>query len=143
MKNNSIKNSFLNLIMFNGNKKTSEKLVIKSLKKLQKKFNQKNFNDLIKIGLINSSPIFLVKNIKRKRKQTVEFPFLLNYKLRLFYGIKFILRNCLNKQNQKFYNKLEQELVNSCNNLGQSVKIKKDLHKEAVVKKKFANYRWF
>ena len=52
-------------------------------------------------------------------------------------------RNCLNKQNQKFYNKLEQELVNSCNNLGQSVKIKKDLHKEAVVKKKFANYRWF
>lgn len=142
MKTN-IKNIFLNLLMFNGNKKTSEKLLIKSLKILQKNFNQKNFNDLIKIGLINSAPILFLKNIKRKRKRTVEFPFLLNSNLRLFYGIKFIIKNCSIKKNQSFYNKLEAELVNSSKNISQSVKKKKDLHQEATVKKKFANYRWF
>lgn len=139
----SIKKVFLNLLMLNGNKKTSEKIVIKSLKKLQKIHNKKNFNDILKMGLINSSPVFLLKNIKRKRKRTVEFPFLLTPSLRIFYGLKFIIKSCSAKKKDMFFEKIKTEITNSSQNLGQSVKNKKELHNEAVVKKKFANYRWF
>lgn len=143
MKNRSVKNIFLNLLMLNGNKCTSEKLFIKSLKSVQKDFNKKKINDLIKLGLINSCPFLFLKKIKRKRKQTVEFPFMLTNKLRLFYGIKNLIKTCLTPKNQAFANKLKNELVNSSKNLSKSVKEKKDLHKNVVLKKKFANYRWF
>lgn len=143
MKTDFIKNKFLNLLMCSGNKQTSEKLLIKSLKKIQTKFTHKNCKDFIKTGLINASPVLFVKNIKRKRKRTMEFPFLLNENLRLFYSLKFIIKNSSKKNSQTFYNKLTTELIESVKNISQSVKIKKNLYKDAALKKKFANYRWF
>ena len=143
MKTSKVKSNFLNLLMMNGNKQTSEKLLIKMSKNFQKKINKKNFIELFKNGLINSSPIFFFKNIKRKRKKTIEFPFLLKPRLRMFYGTKFIVKNCLSKNNSSFYLMFKEELVNSLKNISVSVKEKKKLHKEAVLKKKFANYRWF
>ena len=143
MKNYNVKNIFLNLLMLNGNKRTSEKLLNKSLKKIQKNFNQKRFNDLIKIGLINSSPVLFLRNIKRKRRRAVEFPFLLNPDLRLFYGLKFIIKSCYRNKNQPFYFKFKNELIDSGKKKSQSVKKKLDLHQDASLKKKFANYRWF
>ena len=130
--------------MLNGNKETSERLFKKSFKKIQKIFIKKNSIELLKFGLINSSPVLFLKNIKRKRKKTMEFPFLLNPNIRLFYGIKSILKTCSNKQNLlSFYEVLQTEIIQSSKNIGQSTKIKKNLHEESVVKKKFANYRWF
>lgn len=143
MKYNNVKTIFLNLLMLNGNKKTSEKLIIKSFKKIQKKLPKKNSGELVKTGLINSSPSLFLKNIKRKRKRSVEFPFLLNSDLRMFYGLKFIIKSCLTHSSKTFYNNFQLELIDSSKNLSKSVKKKKDLHQEAVLKKKFANYRWF
>ena len=143
MKTNKLKINFLNLLMLNGNKQTSEKLLIKISKNFQKKFNKKNFIELFKNGIINSSPILFFKNIKRKRKKTVEFPFLIKPRLRIFYGTKFMLKNCVYKNNISFYLTFKEELSGSLKKKSVSVKEKKNLHKEAVLKKKFANYRWF
>jgi len=139
----NLKKKIFNQIMSNGNKSTSEKVILKSLKKIQKIHNKKKFDELIKLGLINSSPIVYLKHIKRKRKQTVEFPFLLQFNSRLSYGIKFILNNCKSKNSNPFYKQLELELINSSKNLSKSVEKKKNLHQQAFLKKKFANYRWF
>ena len=143
MKYNKLKKKFLNLLMINGNKKTSEKLLIKVIKRIQKSFYKKSCKDLIKIGLINSAPILFLKTVKRKRKKTVKFPFLLSSSLRVFYGLKFILKSCLSKKNQSSYLTIGTELVNSTTNTSFSSKKKKDLHKEGFLNKKFANYRWF
>ena len=91
--NTMLKINIFNRIMFNGNKQTSEKLFLKSLKQIQKINSKKKFEDIIKLGLINSSPVVYLKIIKRKRKRTVEFPFLLKNQIRLSYGIKLILKN--------------------------------------------------
>ena len=125
MKTTHLKTNILNQIMLNGNKHTSEKLVFKSLKKIQKIHNRKKFDVLVKLGLINSSPIVYLKHIKRKRRQTVEFPFLLQYNARLSYGIKFILNNCKLRKSGSFYKQLELEFINSSKNLSQSVEKKK------------------
>lgn len=143
MKSNNIKNILINLSMINGNKKTSEKLLFKSFKKLQKNFYKKNLKHLIKSGVINSAPILFLKTIKRSRKRSMEFPFLLNTHLRLFYGIKSIIKNCSNKKTKPFYLNFETEFINSVKNTSLSVSKKKELYQEASTKKKFANYRWF
>lgn len=139
----NLKKKIFNQIMSNGNKPTSEKIILKSLKQIQKIHTKKKFDELLKLGLINSSPIVYLKHIKRKRKQTIEFPFLLQFNSRLFYGIKFILNNCKSKNSNSFYKQLELELINSSKNLSKSVEKKKNLHQQAFLKKKFANYRWF
>jgi len=140
---NNLKLNIFNQIMVKGNKQTSEKLFLKCLKNIQKLHNKKNFEELIKIGLINSSPIIYLKYIKRKRRQTVEFPFLLTLNSRLSYGIKFILRNSKLKRSTHFYKQLNLEVINSSKNISQSVEKRVNIHQQAFLKKKFANYRWF
>lgn len=138
-----LKTHLYNLIMLNGNKQTSEKVFLKSLKKIQKHHNKKKIEDIIKFGLINSSPIVYLKSIKRKRKQTIEFPFLLKHRSRLSYGIKSILKFCKSKKSISFFDQLNLELINSSKKSSISVENKKKLHQQAFLKKKFANYRWF
>ena len=138
------KTRIYNRIMLNGNKQTSEKLFFKTLKKIQKNQNKKKIEDLIKLGLVKSSPVTFLKQVKRKRKRTTEFPFLLHPNSRVAYGLKFILNNCQSTPTTRpFYKQLGLELVNSSKHLSKSVTKKVFLHQESFLKKKFANYRWF
>lgn len=138
-----IKNTVFNQVALNGNKFKSEKLVYKSIKKIQKTNKKKSFKDLFKTSIINSSPVFYLKNIKRKRKKNVEFPFMLSKNLRVSYSLKFILYYCKNIKSSALYLKLNNELVQSSKRDSQSVKHIEKLYKDAFIKKKFASYRWF
>lgn len=129
--------------MVNGNKRTSEKVFFKSLKLIQKTQLKKNFEAVLKMSLVNSSPLIYVKQIKRKRKRTIEFPFLLNSKLKLSYGIKFLVSNSKKNKAESFYKSFNTELLNSSKKISLSFKQKTDLHKDGFAKRKFANYRWF
>jgi len=65
-----IKNKLINHIMVNGNKKTSEKILLKSFKNLQKD-SQKQSKKIFQLAIINSTPIFKlhIHKIKKKRKK--------------------------------------------------------------------------
>lgn len=129
-------------LMSNGQKRTSEKVLLKTLKLIMKTHNKKGTKDLLKTAILNSSPVIYLKQIKRKKRATVEFPFLLNTHLRLSYGVKLIISNS-NSKKLPIFKLLNSELVNSSKNLSISVQKKQDLHKDSFLKKKFANYRWF
>lgn len=137
-----LKKNLFNKIMVNGNKHTSEKLLTKSLKKIQKT-NKKNFKDILQLSFINSAPIVYIKNIKRKRKRNIEFPFLLSLKNRMSYGLKFIVNYSNKNKLGSFYKNFTVEIIDSSKQISQSVKKKKFFHQESFLKKKFANYRWF
>ena len=143
MYKNSIKNKIHNHIMLKGHKHTAEKVLFKSFKLIQKKALKKQSEDILKIALVNVSPALHIKKIQRKRKKTIEFPFLLKTKLKLSYGIK----NLINFENKlsmnSFYKNFNLILFDSSNKTGSSFNYKKHLHKEAFIKKKFANFRWF
>lgn len=138
-----LKENILNQIMTNGNKRTSEKVFIKTLKLLQKMEKDKNFEILLKTSFVNSSPTLYIKKIQRKRKRTTEFPYLLNSKLKLFYAIKFLILNSKKRKIESFYKNFNQELINSSKKISQTFKQKVEIHKDGFAKRKFANYRWF
>lgn len=123
----------INRLMLCGNKWKSEKILLNTLKKLQK-FQKLQINLILKSVIINNSPYFNIKQVKKKKKKQIEFPFLLNKNLRISYSIKNLVNN---KKN--FY----IDLSNSLNNKGISIDLKKKIHKDAFLKKKLANYRWF
>ena len=139
---NNVKSKLLNNLMLRGKKRTSEKIVLKSLKRFQKSDLKKNSKEFIKISLLNSAPSVQIKQIKKKRKN-IEFPFLLNNELKISYGLKSLIKNSRNKKSQSFYKNFQLELLNSSNLQGNSVNSKKQIHENAFLKKKYANYRWF
>ena len=129
------KNSFVNQLMLGGNKWKSELILLKTLKKIQKT-HKIQINFVLKFAVINSSPYFNIKQVQKKKRKKIEFPFLLNTNIRTSHSIKNIVNNKRNKM-------LHSDLLDSVNNQGVSVNLKKKIHKDSFLKKKIANYRWF
>ena len=113
MGSKTLKQNLFNHIMINGNKNKSEKILLKSLKIIQKSQLKKNFEKIVHLSLINNSPLLYMKNIRRKRKRTIEFPFLLKPHLRVSYGIKFLVHHSRKQTDKLFYPTLKMEFVNS------------------------------
>ena len=62
IKHKTLKQSIANLIMINGNKRTSEKVFFKTLKSIQENQLKKNFEAILKTSLVNSSPLLCKTN---------------------------------------------------------------------------------
>ncbi len=142
-----LKHKIFNLLMINGNKETCENIFLKSSKLLQKSLI-KNNQEVIKIGIINSSPVVNVKKMrlnKGKKKTVKKCPFVLDYKNRIALAIKFILETVKQKEKKSFYlyTNLKQEIEANSKNKGSAVKRKEDLQKDTLLNKKYAYYRWF
>ena len=131
----SLKLSLVNRVMLKGKKWKSEIILIKNFKLIQKK-KKKKLENIIKLSIINSSPYFSIKKLQRKKKNPIEFPFLLSKENRVMFGLKNLTKNSCHR-------KLSLEISDSSNREGLTVSNKKNLHKESFLKKKVANYRWF
>jgi ribosomal protein S7 len=142
-----LKHKIFNHLMINGNKEMCENIFLKSSKLLQKSLI-KNNQELIKIGIINSSPVVNTKQVrlkKGKKKNVKKYPFVLNPKNRIALAIKFILETVKQKEKKSFYlyTNLKQEIEANSRNDSSAVKRKEDLQKDTLLNKKYAYYRWF
>lgn len=142
-----LKNKLVNHIMINGNKKTSEKLITQSFKKLQKD-SPKQSKKLFQLAIVNSTPIFKLHThqVKKKRKNKVkEIPsFIANTNNRASLAIKFILpKNIKNKKSNKLFNELKNEIFLASQQKGNAFELKANLQKQVLLKKHlFKFYRW-
>ena len=140
-----IKNKIINHLTLTGNKTTGEKILIDSIKKIQKE-SKKPTDKIIQIAIINTSPIFKVHKIsnkKKKKKKLREIPaFVSNNNARLSLAIKFILFTNKSKFT-KIATKLKNEILQGFKNEGLSVVNKNELQRKALLNKKYLRYyRW-
>ena len=142
-----IKNKLINYLMSNGRKETSEKILLKSFKELQKN-STKNPAKLLKLALINTTPVFRIYKFKHKKKKKyviTEIPiFIFNKNLRTSSSIKLILANLKKSEKIKFHQKLKKEiLLSATNNKASTVQVKNKLQKSVLMKRRyFFYYRW-
>ena len=148
MKKINTQNKLTNHLMSHGKKKTSEKILLKSFKNLQKKLKNEPLK-IVKLALIYSTPIFKLHRIKNKKvkKRTGnirEIPsFISNKKSRISLAIKFILANLKNKKEHKTYKKLKNEIILNASNKNNTILLKNELQKNVLTKKHyFLYYRW-
>jgi ribosomal protein S7 len=134
-----IKPVILNLLMVNGNKNTSENLLTKSFKLIQKN-TKKDFKLILKSSLKSLSPTVSTLRIK-KRKTITTVPFFLTKQKRLIHAIKLILSVSSKSSNKPYL--LYQELLQSSKNKGNLKSKIKELQSNAFINKNFSNYRWF
>jgi len=87
-----LKNKIVNVFMKNGNKYISEKMLLKSLKLVQKS-SKKNFEYLIKLAVINTTSTFklneqVIKKGKRKSKKVIPL-FIIKDSRRIMTSLKY------------------------------------------------------
>lgn len=139
---NKTKKKVINHIFKNGKKQISEKILRNSFKSLQKT-QKKPHNEIFKQTILNSTPIFRIIKLKRK-KSKLEIPaFLSFYTCRTSWGLKYLVKASRFKINNVFYKQLEKEILSSAKATGEAVKFKEELQKNSLQKKKyFKYYRW-
>ena len=147
MKKIEIKKKIINHIMKNGEKNTSEKVLLQSFKELQKK-SPKQTKELIKIALINSTPIFKLnkiqnKKLKKKKRKVKEIPLFITSKLsRVSLAIKFILKS-VNKRSELFYKAFNSQLFLNSQNKGEAIVFKNEVQKKVLLNKRYFNFfKW-
>jgi ribosomal protein S7 len=142
-----LKNKVLNTLMLSGKKTTCEKVVLKSVKRLQKSTMKKSRN-LIQLAVINSTPTFKLNEQavkKGKRKATKDVPsFILSDSLRIMMSLKFLKEVAFkNRGSVDFYQSLAKEVLSSSFYKSQSVDKKNELQKQVLVNKRYlSQFRW-
>lgn len=148
MTKKEIKNKIITNIMSNGSKKTSESILFKSFKKLQKN-SKKQSKKVFQLAIVNATPIFKLHKIenkkqRKKNRKVREIPaFISNLTSRTSIAIKFILSSIEQKKIKKFYQQLNQEVLTTAQVKGNAIEKKNTLQKQVLLKKHFFKYfRW-
>jgi ribosomal protein S7 len=147
MKKIEIKKKFLNHIMQNGKKKTSEKVLLQSFKILQKNC-VKETQEIIKLAIIYCTPIFKLhriknKRLKKKNRKTKEIPsFITSSQYRISSAIKLILK-LVKKKPRSFCINFNKEILLNSQKKGDAIQIKNELQNQVLKNRRyFSFYRW-
>ncbi len=131
---------FINFIMYDGKKATSEKIVYEALEKIKSKTKGdpiKVFNDAInnirpnlevRARRVGGATYQVPQEVKPKRAQTL--------------ALRWLLDASRKRKNKTMSDKLLNELMDASQNKGAAIKKREDTHKMAESNKAFAHYRW-
>ena len=131
---------FINCVMYDGKKTTSEKVIYKALEKIKDKTKEdpiKIFNEAI----ANIRPNLEVRS-RRVGGATYQVPQEVKSKRSQTLALRWLLEATRKRKNKSMSDKLFNELMDASQNKGASIKKREDTHKMAESNKAFAHYRW-
>ena len=131
---------FINFVMYDGKKTTSEKIIYEALDKIKSKTK----DDPIKIfneAIANIRPNLEVRS-RRVGGATYQVPQEVKSKRSQTLALRWLLEAASNRKNKSMSDKLFSELMDASQKKGAAIKKREDTHKMAESNKAFAHYRW-
>ena len=131
---------FVNCMMWDGKKSTSEKIFYDAMKILQ----QKSGDDPVKVfkkAVENVKPVLEVKT-RRVGGANYQVPVEVNPNRRISLSIRWLITYTRARKEKSMEERLAAELLEAANNRGAAIKKREDVHKMAEANKAFAHYRW-
>ncbi len=138
--NSELVSKFINLLMWDGKKSIAEKILYKSLDLIELKCNDNKIK-LLELAINNVKPIVEIKK-RRVGGTTYQIPIEVKPIRANTLAIRWIIYSARKKSNKNMIFNLTNELLDSINNKGLSVKKRDEVHKIANANKAFAHYRW-
>jgi len=138
--NSMILAKFINFVMYDGKKSTSEKIIYEALDKIKDKTKNdpiKVFNDAIN----NIRPNLEVRS-RRVGGATYQVPQEVKTKRSHTLALRWLLDATRKRKNKSMSDKLFNELMDASQKKGSAIKKREDTHKMAESNKAFAHYRW-
>ena len=131
---------FINFVMYDGKKTTSEKIIYEALQKIK----EKTKNDPIKVfneAITNIRPNLEVRS-RRVGGATYQVPVEVKTKRSQTLALRWLLAATRKRKNKTMSDKLFNELMDASQKKGAAMKKREDTHKMAESNKAFAHYRW-
>ena len=131
---------FINFIMYDGKKTTSEKIIYDALEKIKNKTKE----DPIKIfdeAIGNIRPNLEVRS-RRVGGATYQVPQEVKTKRSQTLALRWLLEASRKRKNKTMSDKLFNELMDASQRKGSAIKKREDTHRMAESNKAFAHYRW-
>jgi small subunit ribosomal protein S7 len=139
--NDKILSKFINIVMYDGKKSKSEKIVYDALDIASKKLKISKPIDLFKTALNNVKPGIEVRS-RRVGGATYQVPVEVRNERAQALAIRWIVDASRKRNEKSMVDRLAQELADAHENKGTSIKKREDTHKMAEANRAFAHYRW-
>ena len=131
---------FINFVMYDGKKETSEKIIYDALEKIRNKTK----DDPIKIfneAIANIRPNLEVRS-RRVGGATYQVPQEVKAKRSQTLALRWLLEATRKRKNKSMSDKLFSELMDASQKKGAAMKKRENTHRMAESNKAFAHYRW-
>jgi small subunit ribosomal protein S7 len=138
--NNIMVARFINSIMQQGKKQTSEHIFYRSLNIIEEK-TKTNPLETFEKAVNNVMPSIEVRS-RRVGGSNYQIPTEIRPDRRVALAIKWILTYARDRNEKTMSLRLANELMAAANNEGNSVKKKEDVHRMAEANKAFAHFKW-
>ena len=137
--NSILVSKIINKIMKDGKKSLAEKILYAAMKNIKQIKNEDPI-EILKKALENVTPKIEMKT-RRIGGATYQIPCEISEKRSKSIGIKILLKSAKNRNEKTIISKLQNEILDAYNNIGNSVKRKEEIHKMAEANKAFATVR--
>ena len=131
---------FINCMMWDGKKSTTEKIFYDALEKTRGKGDDDPLR-LFKKAVENVKPLMEVKT-RRVGGANYQIPIEVTQERRTSLSIRWIITAARKRGEKGMTDRLAAELLDAFNNRGTAVKKKEDTHRMAEANRAFAHYRW-
>ena len=146
-KTSYLKNRIMNTLMKDGKKTTGEKILLKSLKSLQRS-TAKNCKILLQLSITNLTSTFKIneQSVRKGKRKTIKnySSFITNDSLRIIEALKLLVNSSSKSKNLGFfYKRLTTEILSSSALKGQSIEQKNTIQKQVLTNRRYlSKFRW-
>jgi small subunit ribosomal protein S7 len=138
--NTPLVEKFVNCMMWDGKKATTEAIFYNALESLRGKGEEDPLK-LFKKAVENVKPLMEVKS-RRVGGANYQIPVEVSQDRRTSLGIRWIIGSARKRGEKGMTDRLAAELLDAYNNRGTAIKKKEDTHRMAEANRAFAHYRW-
>lgn len=131
---------FVNAMMYDGKKSTSEGILYDTLDAIQEKTGEEPVK-VFRHAVENVRPVVEVRS-RRVGGSTYQVPVEVRPERRTALAIRWLLNASRARGEKTMVERLTGELLDASNNRGSAVRKKDETHRMAEANKAFAHYRW-
>jgi len=134
---------FMNVLMLDGKKSVTERIVYGALEKIQKSMKgaQETAIEFFHKALTNVKPYLEVRS-RRVGGATYQVPVDVRPDRAIALAMRWIIKAARLRSEKTMIDRLAGELMDAINNRGGAIKKREDTHRMAEANKAFAHYRW-
>ncbi|MCK9571885.1 MAG: 30S ribosomal protein S7 [Candidatus Omnitrophica bacterium] len=139
--NSKIVAKFINMVMLDGKKAISEKMVYDAFEIIQKNLNEQDVLKVFYKALDNARPRLEVKP-RRVGGATYQVPVEVRQERGTSIALRWIRDFAHHRKGKAMEEKLADEIISAYKGEGSAIKKRDDTHKMAESNKAFAHFRW-
>ena len=138
--NSTLVSKFINCMMWDGKKSVSERIFYEAMERIRSSTGEDPL-PVFKKAVENAKPVVEVKS-RRVGGANYQVPIEVRPNRRQSLALRWLIGNARNRSENRMADRLGNELLETAQGRGTTVKKKDDVHRMAEANKAFAHFRW-